>query len=90
MNLFRFEALLSDTGFCTAIGNLTFQCPSGGQQFTYKYEHNESVKSFQQSIAAVVNKNLDNDLLRSEFYSVIIDESTDIGTDQNLVVTYMY
>ena len=68
MNLFRFEALLSDTGFCTAIGNLTFQCPSGGQQFTYKYEHNESVKSFQQSIAAVVNKNLDNDLLRSEFY----------------------
>jgi hypothetical protein len=38
----------------------------------------------------VVDENLDNDLLRSEFYSVLIDESTDIGTDHNLVVYMRY
>lgn len=73
---------------CTAIGNLSFQCHSGGRQFAYK--HIESVRSFQESIAAVIDENLDNDLLRSEFYSVLIDESTDIGTDHNLVVNMRY
>ena len=59
-----------------------------GRQFTY--EHSESVGSFQESIAAAVDENLDNDLLRVEFYSVLIDESTDIGTDHNLVVYMRY
>ena len=35
----------------------------------------------------MVDEDLDNNLLRAEFYSVLIDESTDIGTDHNLVVT---
>ena len=69
----------------TAIGNLSFQCQSGGWQFTY--EHSESVRSFQESIAALVDADLDNDLLRAEFYSVLIG---DIGTDHNLVIHMRY
>ena len=42
--------------------------------------HSESA-SFQESIAAVSDEDLDNDLLRAEFYSVLIDESMDIGTE---------
>ena len=67
----------------TAIVSLSFQCQSGGRQFTY--EHSESVRSFQESIAAVVDEDLDSDLLRTEFYSILIDESTDIATDHNLM-----
>ena len=72
----------------TAIGNLSFQCHSGGRQITY--EHSESVRSFQESIAAVVDEDLDKDLLQAGFYSVLIDESTDLATDHNLVMYMRY
>ena len=69
----------------TAIGNLSFQCQSG-----FTYEHSESIRSFQESVAAVVDEDLNNDLLRTEFYSVLTDESTDIGTDHSLVIYMRY
>ena len=53
-----------------------------GGQFTYK--HSESIRRFQEAIAAVVDEDLDKDLSRTNFYS-LIDESTDIATDHNLV-----
>ena len=68
--------------------NLNFQCHRGGRHFTY--EHSESVRSFQELIAAVVDEELDKDLLHAEFYSVLIDESTDAGTDHNLVMYMRY
>ena len=73
---------------CAAIGNLSFQSGHGGQQVTY--EHSESVWSFQEAIALVVDEDLDNDLLQAEFYSLMIDESTDISVDHNLVIYLGY
>jgi hypothetical protein len=72
----------------TDIGALSFQCGRGGRQFTY--EHSESVRGFQEAIAAVVDQDLDKDLSCSEFYSLLIDESTDIATDHNLVMYMRY
>lgn len=66
------------------IGALSFHCGRGGRQFTY--EHSESVRGFQEAIATVVDEDLDRDLSHSNFYSLLIDESTDIATDHNLVV----
>ena len=66
----------------TDIGALSFQCGRGGRQFTY--EHSKSVRGFQEAIAAVVDKDLDDDLSHSNFYSLLIDESTDTATDHNL------
>ena len=60
------------------IGNLSFQCGQGGRQCTY--EHSNSVKGFQE---AVVDEDLSNQLSRAQFYSLLIDESTDIGTYHN-------
>ena len=60
----------------------------GGGQFTY--EHSESVRGFQEAIAAVVDQDLDKDLSCSDFYSLLIDESTDIATDHNLVMYMRY
>ena len=45
---------------------------------------------FQEVIAIVVDKNLDKDLSKAKFYSHLIDESTDIGTDHNLVMFMHY
>ena len=70
------------------IGALSFQCGRAGRQFTY--EHSESVRGFQEAIAAVVDEDLDRDLSQSEFYSLLIDESTDIATDHNLVMYLRY
>ena len=67
---------------------LSFQCGCGGQQFTYK--HSESVRGFQEPIAAIVDKDLDEDFSHSNFYSLLIDESTDIATDHNLVMYIQY
>ena len=41
----------------TDIGAPSFQCGCAGQQFTY--EHSESVRGFQEAIAAVVDEDLD-------------------------------
>ena len=71
----------------TDIGNLTFRCGRGARQFTY--EHSESVRGFQEAIAAVVDEDLDKHLSATSFYSLLIDESTDIATDHNLVM-YMH
>ena len=60
---------------CGAIGNLSFQSGCGGWQITY--EHSVSVQSFHETIALVVDEHLDNGLLQAEFYSIMIDESTD-------------
>ena len=38
----------------------------------------------------MVNEDLDNDLLQAEFYSTMIDESTDISLDHNLVIYLHY
>ena len=72
----------------TDIGNLSFQCGRGGRQFTY--EHSESVRGFQEAIAAVVDEDLDKDLAHANFYSLLTDESTDIATDHNLVMYMRY
>ena len=45
-----------------------------------------SVRIFQEAIALVVDEDLDNDSLQAEFYSIIIDEPTDISSDHNLVI----
>ena len=73
---------------CAAIGNLSFQSGSGGQQITYK--HSESVQILQEAIALVVDEDLDNDSLQAEFYSIMIDESTDISADHNVVIYLCY
>ena len=70
---------------CAAIGNLSFQSGHGGWQVTY--EHSESVWSFQEAIALVVDEDLD---MQAEFYSLMIDESTDISVDHNLVIYLGY
>ena len=70
------------------IGRLSFQCGRGGRQFTY--EHSESVRAFQKAIASVVDQDLDKDLSQSKFYSLTIDESTDIATDHNLIMYMRY
>ena len=70
------------------IGRLSFQCGRGGQPFTY--EHSESVRAFQEAIASVVDQDLDKDLSQSKFYSLTIDESTDIITDHNLIMYIRY
>ena len=72
----------------TDIGALTFQCGRVGREFTY--EHSESVRGFQEAIAAAVDEDLDQDLAQSEFYSLLIDESTDIAADHNLVMYMRY
>ena len=69
----------------TNIANLSFQCGRGGRQFTY--EHSESVRGFQE---AIVDEDLEKDLSSSKFYSLMIDESTDIATDHNLVMYMRY
>ena len=69
---------------CIAIGKLTFQCHDGRRQFSY--EHSESVRSFQESIAAVVDQDSDKDLLHADFYSVLIDESTDTKLYWNEII----
>ena len=72
----------------TDIGGLNFQCGREGRQFTY--EHSESVRGFQEAIAAVVDEGLDKDLSTTECYALLIDESTDIATDHNLVMYIRY
>ena len=78
----------------TDIRALSFQCGRAGRQFTYEHsesdEHSESVRGFQEAIAAVVDEDLDRDLSQSQCYSVMIDESTDIATDHNLVMYMRY
>ena len=69
------------------IGNLTFQCGRSGREFTY--EHSESVRSFQEAVAAVVDEDLNKDLSTTKFYSLLIDESTDIATDHNLAFMHV-
>ena len=49
-----------------------------------------SVQSFQETIALVVDEHLDNGLLQAEFYSIMIDESTDISIDHTLVIYLCY
>ena len=63
---------------------MSFQCSSGGRQYTY--EHSESVKGFQSAIVAVVEEELKTNLSAAQFYSLLIDESTDIATDHNLII----
>lgn len=73
---------------CKDIGNVSFQCCRRGRQYTYIYQHSDSIKGFQESIAVVVDLELDQHLSNAEFYSLLIDESTDIATDHNQI-TYM-
>lgn len=73
---------------CKEIGGLSFQCGRAGRQFTY--EHSDSVRGFQEAIATVVNKELDEKLSLTQSYSLLIDESTDIATDHNLVMYMRY
>ena len=49
--------------------------------------HSESVRGFQE---AIVDEDLEKDLSSSKFYSLMIDESTDIATDHNLVMYMRY
>ena len=72
----------------TDIGALSFQCGRAGRQFTY--EHSESVRGFQEANTGVVDEDLDRDLSQSQCYSLIIDESTDIATNHNLVMYMRY
>lgn len=72
----------------TDIGNLSFSCGRGGKRFTY--EHSESVRGFQEAIAATVDENLDNELSQAQYYSLLLDESTDVSTDHNLVMYVRY
>ena len=51
----------------TDIGGLNFLCGREGRQFTY--EHSESVRGFQEAIAAVVYEGLDKDLLTTVMLS---------------------
>ena len=45
-----------------------------------------SVRGFQKVIAAALHEELDRDLLHAIFSSLLIDKSTDIATDHNLVM----
>ena len=38
----------------------------------------------------MIDEDLDNDSLQAEFYSIMIDESTDISSDHNLVIYLCY
>lgn len=67
---------------CKDIGSLSFQCGHGGRQYTY--EHSDSIKGFQEAVASVVDKQLDEHLSNAEFYSLLLDESTDIATDRRV------
>ena len=69
---------------CTSIGNLSFQCGRSGRQITY--EHSESVRGFQEAIGAVVEEELKSQLCRTQSYSLLLDESTDIATDHNQIM----
>ena len=51
-----------------------------------KDKHSESVRSFQESIAAIVDEDLDKCLSDAEFYSLLIDESTGIATAHILMM----
>jgi hypothetical protein len=67
----------------TDIGNLSFQCLREGRQLSY--EHSESVRGFQEAIA-VVDEDLGKDLTHANFFSLLLDESTDIAVDHNCYV----
>ncbi|KAK6175159.1 hypothetical protein SNE40_013681 [Patella caerulea] len=54
------------------------------------YTHNKSVQEFQAAIAATVREDLRQRLSQSEYYSILLDESTDVSVDQNLIVYVRY
>ncbi|XP_053385860.1 zinc finger protein 862-like [Mercenaria mercenaria] len=49
------------------------------------YEHSTSVQEMQQSMVDVINDKFKNDLSDSKF-SIMVDESTDISVDQNMLI----
>ncbi|XP_069122279.1 uncharacterized protein [Argopecten irradians] len=50
------------------------------------YTHNQSVEEFQPSLAKVLEDRLVDRIRKSELFSIMIDESTDISVHQNLLV----
>ena len=69
----------------TAIQGLTFQSSRGGRQF--RYEHSDNIHGFQEALAAVVEE-LAKLLEKSSFFSLMVDESTDVATTQTLIVIF--
>ena len=54
------------------------------------YTHNQSIQEFQQSIAGVIEDRLLDRVRESGFFSVMIDESSDVSVHQNLVLYIRY
>ena len=50
------------------------------------YEHHSSVHEFQEAIAEVITDELVSNINQSPYFSVTLDESTDITNKQNLIV----
>lgn len=54
------------------------------------YTYNQSIQEFQQSIAGVIEDRLLDRVRESGFFSVMIDESSDVSVHQNLVLYIRY
>jgi len=50
------------------------------------YEHSDSVRDIQEAVCEVISENLFSELQDADCFSIMIDESTDIAADQNLMV----
>ncbi|XP_050414121.1 zinc finger protein 862 isoform X2 [Patella vulgata] len=82
----------------TLLSDLNSLClQQGAEQFKdlivdkhTSYTHNQSVQEFQAAIADTVREDLRQRLSRSDYYSILLDESTDVSVDQNLIVYVRY
>ncbi|KAK6179566.1 hypothetical protein SNE40_011894 [Patella caerulea] len=54
------------------------------------YTHNDSVLEFQQAMADAVLDDLVEKVKESDYFSLLIDESTDVAVDQNLIIYVRY
>ena len=54
------------------------------------YEHHSSVHEFQEAIAEVITDELVSNINQSPYFSVTLDESTDITNKQNLIVYVLF
>ena len=52
--------------------------------------HNESVKEVQKSLLCVIQQDLKEKLKDSEYFGIIVDESTDLSVHKKLVVYVRY
>ena len=50
------------------------------------YEHSSSVQVAQESVCAVIFNKLEEKLRKSPCFAIIMDESTDVHVDQNLIL----